>query len=256
MSSRLRADILFIIIGAIPIIIAAGLDRDLLARDLCKDFGVVIASLALVDLLWQLVAGGEPLSKEIAQLRDLNVLTRQAHKHGLVDLASRRSLLANGNAAVETLIKNSKSFIDMSGYTLYFLVENPRFVDALIERARSKARVRLLISASDNAQLDATVDEKVLGTMKRQMAVAWDVLLRARETLPEGERDKFLVRRLRKKSLHASFLRFDDHINVLHYLLAKYTEETPMYVVRGTDTPLFKTFMEEYEYCFNLAEGP
>jgi hypothetical protein len=70
MLTRLRADILFILIGAIPIIIAYLL-KDTLTRDLCKDFGVVIVSLALVDLLWLLVAGGEPLSREIEELRNL-----------------------------------------------------------------------------------------------------------------------------------------------------------------------------------------
>jgi hypothetical protein len=252
-SSRLRADILFILIGAIPIIVAAQLDREQLARDLCKDFGVVIVSLALVDLLWQLVAGGEPLTKEIDELRDLNVLTRQAHEHGLVDLASRRSLLTIKNAVVEAQIKNSTSSIDMSGYTLYFLVENPRFVDALIERARGKVRVRLLMCSPDNGDVNATVDESVLSTMKQQMAVSWDALLRARTTLPEVDRDNFEVRRLRKKSLLTSLLRFDDQITVLPYLLTKYTQEAPVYVVKGADKELFKIYLREYDYYFELA---
>jgi hypothetical protein len=78
-SSRLRADIVFVILGAFPIVVAGFIDEKThgLACDLCKDFGVVIVSLALVDLLWQLVAGGEPLSREISELRELNDLTRR-----------------------------------------------------------------------------------------------------------------------------------------------------------------------------------
>jgi hypothetical protein len=76
--------------------------------------------------------------------------------------------------------------------------------------------------------------------MKQQMAVTWDTLLRARSALPEVDRDKFQVRRLRKKSLLMSLLRFDDQISVLPYLLTKYTQEAPVYVVRGADKELFR----------------
>ena len=60
MSKRGKADALFILIGIIPIGVAFYLEDHgicTLWRDLAKDFGVVIISLALIDLLWNFVAG-------------------------------------------------------------------------------------------------------------------------------------------------------------------------------------------------------
>jgi hypothetical protein len=254
MLTRLRADIVFILIGAMPIIIAYLL-RDTLTRDLSKDFGVVIISLALVDLLWLLVAGGEPLSKEIADLRDLNVLTRQAHLSGLVDVAARRNGLIEQNTSLTELIHSSRSNIAMSGYTLFRLKENPRIIQALAERARNGVRVRLLICVPDNTLLPSSVDESVLETMKSQMDATWNHLARTRDGLSEAGKKSFLIKRMHRKLLYTSILRFDDQINVLHYLRSKYTEETPTYVCRGVATPLFETYLAEFDYCFEEGEA-
>jgi hypothetical protein len=249
MISRFRADILFILIGAIPIIVAYRL-HDGLTRDLTKDFGVVIISLALVDLLWLLVAGGEPLSREIAAVRSLIVVTQQAYLSGLTDVAARRSGLLLANASLATLISASKSNIDMSGYTLFRLKENPRLIDALAQKARDGVKVRLLLCAPDNVAFPSCVDVSVLDAMKTQMEATWLHLVQTQQSLSNVYRKNLVVKRMRKKWPYTSVLRFDDQINALHYLHSKYTEETPVYVCRGAEGPLFKTYLAEFEYCF------
>lgn len=263
--TRRRADLFFVVLGLIPLFLAYQLDSTHLVVELLRDFGVVIASLALVDFLWQLVAGGDPLSTEIhelrdalstelAELRNLNVVMKQAHESGVADLASRRGALTEESRSLSNRIRDCNQAIDISGYTLYFLLENPRFVEALLERARRNIKIRLLLCSEDNQVLAGYVQEKLLDTMRQQMKSAWTELIKVRQSLEDDHKSNFSVRRMKAKVLHCSILRVDDQILVTPYLHSKTTDETPVFLAKGADKPLFLTYKSEFETCFDLAE--
>jgi len=258
MSKRGKADALFMLIGLAPILLAFYLeDHGVTAvwRDLAKDFGVVIISLALVDLLWDLVAGGDPLSQEIHSLIDLSVVTRQANENGVVDLSWKRANLTDQSTSITRAIQHSKKNVDMSGYTLYVLVETQGFLRELVDRAKDGVKVRLLLCASDNSALSGGVDRGLLETMQAQSLRTSAQLLKARMGLSPEKRSNFEVRVLTDKILYTSILRFDERINAVHYLHSRYTPECPVLVVRGADTPLFRTYLAEFDWCFERAKS-
>ena len=254
-SSRLRADILFVLLGLIPIGVASGLDgHGELAFDLCKDFGVVIISLSLVDLLWQLVAGGEPVAREIEELRSSNELTRQANRCSLVDVADRRSELLKENASYMKLVESCRSHVDISGYTLHVLVAKQSLLDELVRKARHGVKIRILLCSPDNPAVRFAVQEEVYDGMKSEMDTTWKLLTRARDRLGADEQQNFQFRRLTNRSLTASIFRVDERLSVIHYLYSRFTTETPVYVAR--DRGLFKVYLDEFERLFYMGVGP
>lgn len=248
LKSRWRADILFVILGAIPIAVASRIEeaKHALTFDLCKDFGVVIVSLAVVDLLWQLVAGGEPLSREIKEIRDLNGLTRQSHRIGLIDAAERRSELLDEHKSLTELIGRSSARIDISGFTLHILVENQRLLNLLLSKAKQKVAVRILICDPQIAGLAECVQDHVLNGMRAEMETTWTTLLRGLATLAPNEKKYFQIRRLKQKMMSVSVFRVDDMMSVVHYLRSKTTTDTPVFVTTGHGY-LFNTYVQRLE---------
>ena len=253
--SRLRADILFVLLGTIPIGIAVYLEGGghHLASEIAKDFGVVIISLTLVDLLWLLVAGGEPLAREIENIRQLNDLTRQAHRAGLVDVADRRSELLPDNASFSTRIENSHSRIDICGYSLHVLVENQRMLTSLIRRAKHGVHVRILICSPDNAAVGHAVSPDVYSGMQAEMVTTWETLIRAHADLESDEGLRFEIRQLRNRAMTTSIFRIDDRMSVIHYMTSIFTTGSPVYVFRGS---VANQYIAEFEHLFGLGESP
>ncbi len=251
MLSRPRTDIIFILIGVIPIIVAYFLHPEGLGHELLKDFGVVIVSLTVVDLLWQLV-GGEPLSKEIEEMRNLNTLTRQAHESGLEEVGSKRTKLTD--AWNLHSISQCRQAIDMCGHTLFTLIENQSFLHALIEQAKRNVKVRLLIYAPDNPALQTNINPAALETSTGQMRNSWATFNAERNKLSKEHKANFEVRRLHSRAMHASIVRIDDRLTALGYLNSKYTAESPIYAIKGSDKPLFRIYAEEFDFCFGLGD--
>lgn len=243
------------LLGLIPIGVASALPGHAeLPFALCKDFGVVIISLSLVDLLWQLVAGGDPLAREIEQLRELNELTRQANRCSLVDVADRRSELLEENASYAKMIESCRSHVDISGYTLHVLVEKQSLLEELVRKAQHGVKIRILLCSPDNPAVPFAVQEDVYEGMKSEMEVTWKLLSRARDKLNDRDKLNFEFRRLTNRSLTTSIFRVDERLSVIHYLYSRFTTETPVYVAK--DRGLFKVYLQEFERLFHMGSGP
>jgi hypothetical protein len=57
------------------------------------------------------------------------------------------------------------------------------------------------------------------------------------------------------QTLPISIVRFDDRMLVTHYLRYSVTGETPVYVIEGERTPLFKKYISEFERSFAAADA-
>jgi hypothetical protein len=65
----------------------------------------------------------------------------------------------------------------------------------------------------------------------------------------------FELSRLRRCAMLASVLRYDDLLYAVNYLNSKNTNESPVYVIKGFETPLFRTYTSEFDYYFGLGES-
>lgn len=114
-----------------------------LISDILKDVGIVVGAVALINILWN-IFGGEPLTEQIDQLKQLNILMRDADNSGLAGVFARAADVKSDQWL--SLIQNSKSHIDISGHTLYEISDSEQLCKALLERVKSGVNVRLLIN--------------------------------------------------------------------------------------------------------------
>jgi hypothetical protein len=249
------------VIAAVPLILALTLfhTNAEFYRDLIKDFGVVIAGLLVVNLVWSVV-GGEPLENAIKSLRcklqetrgnlnHISKLTHSAQVAGLVDLGPNSTALQYQPGQLEQLIRLAKGQICMSGLTLQLLHENHDLVTALQNAARSGIPVKLLLASDDNQWLEGSNDNDTLPATRELIRSTVAVLKRA------GENEtRFLVRVLGEKTFTASMIRVGDAMIVTPYLVSTMTSASPRFEVSGPDSPLFTTWMREFDHLFEMAK--
>jgi hypothetical protein len=227
-------------------------------RDLVKDFGVVIAGLLVVNLVWSIV-GGEPLENAIKVLRhelqrtEVNLgrfskLTSSAQAAGLLDVGGNSSALQYQADQLVQMIEHAKVRICVCGLTLLLLQENHNLVTVLREAANRGVLVQILLAAHDNPWLAASNEEATLPGMTGVISNTIRILKEA------AQNTQFQVRALRKKTFTVSLLRFDETIIATPYLVSTMTASSPRFVASGSDTPLFKIWMREFDYLFEVAE--
>ena len=231
----------------------AGKSGALLVSEILKDIGVVVFSLALVDILWQRF-GGDPVQAQITKLEGTtnNALriVQQAHTSGLSHIVSRVGNIPD----IELLeyISSSKLQIDFCGYTLYHIFEREQLAHALDERVRAGVPVRILIGDPANPDLFANIQVQTKTAMEGQMKFVSDSLVswKSNSTISVSSLD---ARRLGKGPLSLSVLRFDDRMLVVHYLWTRFTSETPSLLIQGLDKPLFRTYADEFDHLFSTG---
>jgi len=220
-----------------------------LFADVIKDFGVVVISLVLIHLLWNIV-GGDPLSEEISQLKKLNLLNQDSDISGLTRLHVKATDITHDKWL--KLIQNSRVQIDICANTLYDITDRVDLLNALVERINAGIKVRLLLNSSDNPVWIYGVDysHPNLETMKQQMEYSWTKLNQLRESLPVSIKSNLSLVKLNKEQMHVALRRFDDQMFIVHYVYSARTSETPVYVIEGSDKPLFRFYIYEFEHLF------
>lgn len=232
-------------------------DPNGIAADVVKDIGIVIGSLGLVDLLWGFV-GGDPLSAQIERLKSLNQLNDDAEKAGLVRVLARSADYRDDSWV--SLVQSSRSAVELSGHTLYQVVEQEEFCNALAAKAREGVQVRVLVNHPDNPALPHGIDRTHdnLRTMREEMAHSWQHFRQLRESLPVDRQKNLEVSRLEHGGvLHAAIRRFDEKLFVVPYLYSKRTPETPLYIIEDSSKDLFKAYIKEFDalFAFGRSEG-
>jgi hypothetical protein len=155
-----------------------------LIREILKDVGVVVFSLAAVDFLWQRF-GGDPVQGSLSEILNqvknqtreaitVLALTREAYTNGVIRI-SRGAGEITENEVLE-LICNASRLIDMCGYTLYYVFEREALARALEDRARSGVTVRICVCDPGNADAFTNVRPETVDGMKGLMAFAMNTL--------------------------------------------------------------------------------
>jgi hypothetical protein len=238
--------LLFITFISLAFVVEKEFPKVHLLPDIIKDIGVVYGSVALLNFLWSKL-GGDPLEEQIDELKSYNYLAREAEQSGLVHLYPNTQ-----DIRLVDLIRKSTSEIDICGYTLHDFKENESLLDLLREKIEGGVTVRMIQVAPDNDAFGYSVTNKV--AMISLMNDAWQKLQDFRNSLDTKKRSRLILGQLKKGALHVSLRRFDDELYVLHYLYAKNTPESPVFVIKGKEKPLFKTYMLEYETMLSKSE--
>jgi hypothetical protein len=244
--NRVNVSGIFALVGGLIIIIAL-LVHPGFWKDIIKDIGVVIFSIAMIDLLWHWL-GGDPVGNAIAKLHESNALVVQADRCGLIGVGAKREDLWSPTE-IRNMILASKSNIDLCGWTLYLFTENHNLMRALVERASDGVRVRVLVGHPKNPFLEGSVKQSLLNQMREQMNVSI-----AEFGGHQSQSSNFVTRAIRDKTIAVSLLRFDDKMQVTPYLVNYSTEVTPRYNFLGLDREVFERYLREFEELFKLAE--
>jgi hypothetical protein len=230
----------------------AGKSLALLVSEILKDIGVVVFSLALVDLLWERF-GGEPVQAQIRRLVDstnnaLNII-QQAQATGLTQILSRIGNVSD--AVLLEYIASAKLQIDLCGYTLYYIFEREQLARVLHERVLAGVPVRILIGDPTNEQLFTNVQVQTKSAMIGQMNFVSTSIASWISKLPPAPASRLDARKLRQGPLPLSVLRFDDRMFVVQYLWARFTSETPSLLIQGLEKPLFRAYVDEFDHLFS-----
>jgi hypothetical protein len=248
-------------IAALPLVLAFTIfatDQNFW-RDLVKDFGVVIAGLLVVNLVWSIV-GGEPLENAIKALRQelqrteaslgsFSKLTSSAQAAGLLDVGANSSALQYPPDQLLRVIEHAKTRICICGLTLLLLQENHTLVNGLEMAAKRGVLVQILLASHDNTWLQASNQDAALPGMAGVIANTISILKAAARGATQLQ-----VHALRNKTIMLSLLRFDEIMFATPYLVSTMTSSSPRFMVSGSDSPLFNAWMREFDYLFGVAE--
>jgi hypothetical protein len=222
-----------------------------LLGEILKDIGVVVFSLALVDMLWERF-GGDPVQTHIKTLAETtnNALriVQQAHTNGLSDVEARVGNITD--AALTDLIYRSQFQIDLCAYTLYYVLERDQLAQALYERVGAGVPVRILIGDPANPSLFENVQPQTRIAMQGQMKFVIESI-GTWKTKHAAVASTLDARKITVGPLCTSILRFDDRMLVVNYLWTRFTSETPVLTFQGLNRPLFRTYAEEFDHLFS-----
>ena len=234
--------------------------------EILKDLGVVVAGLALVDILWTFI-GGDPLHTDIARVEDAVTslgksvrIVDQAQKHGVLQI-TRKPDAVDMTKPVEA-IDSANHSIDMCGYTLHSLFATGQLKDklekAIVER---KVTVRVCISSPGNKDTPKNCTPGVRTSMPAESQDVLDHLSELKTRLLERKDGAELAKRLtilelKESVMSMSILRRDDLMLVVPYLQHAFTLDSPaLLVVRSGADPLFHVYEREFAYiCKKSAE--
>jgi hypothetical protein len=227
--------------------------------EVLKDIGVVVAGLAIVDILWTFI-GGDPLHKDIARVegavaalaRSVRIVD-QAQKLGVLQIERKPDDLDMTKPVAA--IDSANHSIDMCGYTLHSLFATGEFKNklekAIVER---KVIVRICISSPGNMDALKNCDLSVRTSMPAESQDVLNYLSELRIRLA-GYKDgaelakRLTILELKDSVMTMSILRRDDLMLAVPYLQHAFTLGSPaLLVVRSGADPLFQVYEREFEY--------
>lgn len=224
----------------------------------------IILTIVIVDFLWQII-GGEPvretltaLAATLAQMRTSVVLLEDSKKTGLHRMFSASGALGSHREWMERL-KESRSHIDLLGYTLHVWTRSENFEQELVSLVKAGVHVRILIMDENNQNLSSFVNEKQISSIsvtavQAEIEVAKQAFKSIEASL-ENEKPlgsyKFLT--LKEGLVVTQICRADSRITAVQYLYSVVASRSPLVDVRGVDTELFQIYMKEFETLWKLG---
>lgn len=224
------------------------------AGNIIQDIAMITVSIVLIDLIWG-IAGGDPLSKEISDLKNMHVLYQDGRTTGLTRVLSQVSKVNHDD--IDELYSKTENTIDVSGWTLKTFAEDKPLFNKILDRVKNrKLTVRIVIYSPYNPALNYVTgqNKSSLTGLIEDIKYSLAKFQQMKSSLPKDAQKRFIIKELKDGLIYVSVRRSDDTMYVIHYLYGLSVTETPLYVIQGANQPLFEAYMSEFEKLFDQAE--
>lgn len=236
----------------------AGEDLNNYYWDVIKDTAVVILTIIIVNYLWTTL-GGEPLdnslqklSNSVANLDNSVKLLEDSKETGLI-----RAFGVSGSYGSHTnwmqRFTNTKTNLDIMGYTLAVWTKGNNFENEVVNLAKKGVKIRVMTMDINNQNLYSIINtkhipsisnEEVLESLKTTLNLFYKIQKRlSNENLAEY----FQIKTLKEGIILSQLCRTDDELTIIPYLYTDIGARSPLFLVKGEQTELFKVYLQEFD---------
>lgn len=208
-----------------------------LSYDVAKDLSVAFLAFVILDILWSSLVHKEAPSLEGIAKVYLDV--REAGR----------------DISWIDLVKQANYRIDLQGLSLSFQATDDEFMHALKQKIISGVRVRVVLMSPDHPllgeeiKLRSFVYPEDIKNLSKTSAERFKNLERELEGI-KGKKGSLTLILNDSRPMSVSVRRFDDKMYVLHYEWHTKTVDTPVYLMKGEEKPLFKRYLDAFEDQF------
>jgi hypothetical protein len=266
-STRPRA--IFLIIGILLLVISyltkgtsVG-NIDFLSKSL-NSLGFILLTVVVVNWLWETL-GGEPIASTLVEFRSSVQLLDDSHSSGLHRFIPVSGELGSHGDWMERL-KSSQHEINLLGYTLHVWTRGHNFIDEVKNLVRNGVRIRFMIMDDNNPHLSCLVNEIQithisLEQVKDEIRVVKRTIQKIHDDLesePEGSvKGSLQLLTVKQGIVVCQICRTDNELTVVNYQWSAIASHSPLLLVRGRDTKLFESYVQEFESLWELnSEAP
>lgn len=273
MNKRVRASGIFLLIGALLLVIAFLLQTNTFLDTALFNAAFVILAVVILNFLWSLL-GGEPISNELKQLtekmeRSLQTvdhklqqsfeIVNDSHATGVVGLSISGKFPPT--LWVEKL-RNAQQEVDLMGYTLLTWINTPDFEGDILKLVRKGVKIHVLImdqanpnfSSFINCDLPGTSIERTTQELQDAHKVFENVRLKVQAMKSADSSGDFEVRAARKGLITCNLFRADTEMVVVNYIYWQQAVMSPLILVQhgNEESNLFQIYQKEFDHIWEL----
>ncbi len=216
----------------------------------------VLITIALVNVIWGLL-GGEPLEKMLDGLRSSIKLLGDSTESGIT-----RFLYANDRYTSKDwheILCRSKYKIDLLGYTLNTWSRIEGFEEELINRVKAGVKIRVLFMDEKNPFLNANINYEQIKSLsvpivENEIYSSTDFFsdIMKRSVGEKGVKGSFEMRKVKKGLIMSQICIFDDTSIITPYLHSVTTPHSPLIIIKGQESRVFKKYQKEFDSFWEL----
>jgi|GEM_PF-3054572 len=213
----------------------------------------VVLTVVILNFLWELM-GGEPISKTLDDLRKSTLLIQDSQETGVRRVLAESSSFATPDKWMERL-KSAEEAIDLMGYTLHVWTKGSGLEQAMLNLVHRGVKVRILIMDEGNQHLESLINTAIIGIAgtnftRTEIQGAQEAFHRIATKV--GDNAKFELRTAKRGLITCQICRTDSEIVAIPYLYSVVASQSPLMLIRGTDTRMFKLYKSEFDHLWDL----
>lgn len=236
----------------------SGIDPNNYLWDVIKDTAVVILTIIIVNYLWTSL-GGEPLdnsiqklSESVSNLDNSVKLLEDSKKTGLI-----RAFGVSGSYGSHTdwmqRFTSTKTHLDIMGYTLAVWTKGNNFENEVVSLAKKGVIIRVMTMDTENPNLFSIINTKHIPSISNEeifesLKTTLNLFNKLQQKLAEQNlAEYFQLKTLKEGIILSQLCRTDDELTIIPYLYTDIGARSPLLLVKGEQTELFKVYLQEFD---------